>query len=73
MRRFVLDRHSDATGVSGTGHVAEGVQFSDGTVALRWRGPVTSTVVYARIDDVQAIHGHGGQTEIAWVDDADRR
>ena len=35
-RAFVLQRNEDETGVSGTGIVAEGVEFSDGTVALRW-------------------------------------
>jgi len=34
-RPFVLRRLVDETGVSGTGVVAEGVEFSDGTVALR--------------------------------------
>lgn len=35
MNRFELVRDVDVTGISGTGVVAEGVEFSDGTVALR--------------------------------------
>ena len=30
MRAFVLRRHKDETGVSGTGIAAEGVEFSNG-------------------------------------------
>lgn len=35
-RLFVLDRVEDVSGVSGTGVVAEGIEFSDGVGALRW-------------------------------------
>lgn len=68
-RLFLLYRHEDATGVSGTGIVAEGCQFSDGRVALRWttdKAP-SSTAVYDSIGDVEAIHGHDGRTELVWL------
>jgi hypothetical protein len=67
--RFRLHRHSDPSGVSGTGDVAEGVEFSDGAVALRWLGEHPSTAAWAGTDDVLHIHGHNGQTEIRWIDD----
>lgn len=70
-RAFVLRRAEDATGVSGVGDVAEGVLFTDGSAAMRWRGAVASTVLYARITDVEAIHGHGGRTVIVWKDPTD--
>lgn len=50
-----------ATGISGTGVVAEGVVFGDGSCVMHWLGDVASTVVYNSIDDVIAIHGHGGK------------
>lgn len=63
MRDFVLHRRNDATGVSGTGTVAEGVEFADGSVAVRWRGDWRSTVVYEQgMAAVRHIHGHGGAT-----------
>lgn len=68
MRRFELYRDEDATGVSGTGVVAEGVEFWDGTAALRWRSQFTSTAIYRAMTDVEAIHGHAGLTRIVWVD-----
>lgn len=68
MKRFVLQRDVDETGVSGTGMVAEGVQFSDDTCALRWRSGLASTAVYGSIDDVVAIHGHNGATRVTFVD-----
>lgn len=70
MRRFELVRLVDITGVSGTGPVAEGVQFGDGTCALRWRTVTGSTAVYASVADLETIHGHGGQTVIEWLDPA---
>lgn len=69
MRTFVLQRDHDETGISGTGTVAEGIQFSDGTVALRWIvGEDRSSVFWQSIDSVERIHGHGGHTRIAWTD-----
>jgi hypothetical protein len=64
MYTFELHRDIDETGVSGTGVVAQGVAFDDGTVALRWLGNIGSTVVYAHMADVERIHGHNGQTRI---------
>lgn len=66
--RFHLRRVEDATGVSGTGRVAEGVLFSDGTCALRWLSEHKSTAAYATLADVIAIHGHAGTTLIAFDD-----
>jgi hypothetical protein len=71
MRRFVLQRTKDVTGVSGTGIVAEGVRFSDHRVALRWVvGIHRSTVVWDSMAAVEAIHGHDGATQVVWVDGA---
>ena len=67
-RRFRLIRHQDVSGVSGTGPVAEGVQFTDGAVALRWYGDYPTTTVWDSIDSVVAIHGHGGATVVEWLD-----
>lgn len=76
-RRFVLNRVEDISGVSGVGVVAEGIRFSDGSVALRWLVPAgnpgsgnpTSVVFHDNgIASVEAIHGHSGSTEIVWVD-----
>ncbi len=72
MRRFYLDRKIDGSGVSGVGRVAEGVEFADGTVVLRWLGRMATTVVFNSIDHVRAIHGHGGHTEVVWLDGPDR-
>lgn len=69
MRRFNLVRRVDESGVSGTGLVAEGVEFSDGTVAMRWKSREhQSTSIWSSLDDLIAIHGHGGLTTIGWID-----
>ncbi|MFC9089009.1 hypothetical protein [Nocardiopsis dassonvillei] len=68
-RRFVLVRDHDVSGVSGTGHVADGVLWPDGTASVRWRGEHPSTVHWDRgWDSVQHIHGHNGHTRIVWAD-----
>lgn len=69
MRRFMMLRRSDATGISGVGHVADGVEFDDGSVAIRWRTAVRSSGTYASIADAKAIHGHGGETVFEFHDD----
>src|SRR5690606_1601983 len=53
-RTFQLQRDQDISGVSGTGNVADGAQFPDGTVALRWRGERASTVIWDSLDDALA-------------------
>jgi hypothetical protein len=69
LARFLLYRTEDVSGISGTGVVAEGIRFSDGTVVLRWvTGDHRSTVVWPDIESVKAIHGHGGATSIQFID-----
>lgn len=66
-RLFHLLRVEDETGNTGTGIVAEGVQFTDGTAALRWLSDTASFVVYQGADGVEAVkavHGHGGRTQV---------
>lgn len=75
MKRFVLQREHDATGVSGTGRVAEGLVFSDGTVVMRWcvEGRPRSTVTYDSIESLLNIHDHkdtkhAGGTSVVFLD-----
>lgn len=67
-RVFQLHRDTDVSGVSGTGIVADGVEFADGVTVIRWRGEHRSTVVWTSIDDVSVIHGHDGATRVVWMD-----
>lgn len=73
---FVLRRSEDVTGVSGTGVVAEGVLWSDGTVNVRWlkresegHGSSYGTTVFhdQGLESVEAIHLSHGGTEIVWL------
>jgi len=63
-RVFKLWRIQDETGISGTGLIAEGVLFSDGTCALRWLTKHRSTALYENLATLVAIHGHGGKTQV---------
>lgn len=66
-RIFRLLRRQDQHGVSGTGFVAEGIEFSDGTVATRWTSATPCTQVWASLADMLAVHGHEG-TQVVWVE-----
>jgi hypothetical protein len=69
VKTFELFRDTDETGVSGTGLVAEGAVFSDGTCVLHWLTARRSTAVYGCLDDLLAIHGHNGKTRILYTGD----
>jgi hypothetical protein len=68
VRRFVLMRDTDVTGVSGSGLVVWGCMWPDGRVAYRWNSRTSTTVSADSIEDVIAIHGHDGATRLVWVD-----
>ncbi|MFJ6566632.1 hypothetical protein ACIQNU_04380 [Streptomyces sp. NPDC091292] len=68
-RRFRLQRTTDITGVSGTGRVADGILWPDGTASVRWTGEHPSIVFWdGGIADAEHVHGHGGHTVIVWDD-----
>ena len=58
MRGFTMRREFDASGVSGTGVVLEGVQFSTGVVVIHWLTPPPrgSISVFDSLDQFLAIH-----------------
>ncbi|MFD4258193.1 hypothetical protein ACFWR9_11320 [Streptomyces sp. NPDC058534] len=68
-RLFTLRRDRDVTGVSGPGDVADGVQWADGNVDLRWRDR-PSTSVWDSLELMLSVHGHDGATRVVWLDDA---
>jgi len=81
-RRFELVRTEDESGVSGTGVVAVGVAYPDGAVHMQWRNGRNDALdtdsngcaFKPAPDGVEAtveIHGHGGQTELRWVDETE--
>ena len=70
-RRFALHRRYDVTGVSGTGVIAYGTRYPTGRVTLMWCcSTVQSIGVYDDVAEVEQVHGHGGLTEIRWIDRA---
>lgn len=68
MKRFVLERTEDMSGLSGVGIVAEGVQFSNGQVVIHWLSQLEAINVYANTLVLEKLHGHGGRTVVRWLD-----
>lgn len=68
-RRFALRRDRDSSGVSGVGIVAYGTAYPGGAATLAWcSGPIRSVTVFASVDDIEEIHGHGGDSVVVWLD-----
>lgn len=62
-RLFTLERHEDATGVSGTGRVLDGVVFHTGQVVICWRSDIrvdregySSIAIYPSWEAFRAVH-----------------
>lgn len=66
MRTFHLQREHDPSGVSGEGIVAEGIEFSDGSCAMRWLVSPGGLCVYGSVVDLLAVHGHGGASRVVY-------
>lgn len=73
MRRFYLVRAEDVSGVSGTGVVAEGVEFRSGKAVLTWLSEFGTVSVFDSVDDIVSVHGHEGRTWIQWLDPPEPR
>ena len=46
----------DETGVSGIGHVLDGVVFNDGTTVIKWLTEMSSIAIYKSFEEFKAIH-----------------
>jgi hypothetical protein len=77
MYRFQLIRTNDISGCSGTGIVADGVEWPDGRVTMRWRpgqAGISTTAGYDSMTDVLALHSHPDEqgrvrSYVLWLDE----
>lgn len=67
MTLFELHRLEDVSGISGTGIVAQGVVFDDGTCVLRWLTEYRSVAFYENLVTLEKIHLHEGRTRIRFA------
>ena len=65
---FKLKRFEDSTGISGTGYVAEGVEFSNGKVVMCWYGETSTIVFHENINSVIKINCSHSNSKIEWID-----
>ncbi len=70
IRRFILNRKIDQTGVSGTGRVCEGVVMPSGKVVVEWVSKIITTTVFESLHDFKLVHlkQHVGCADIIWID-----
>lgn len=68
MRTFTLVRLEDASGVSGTGPVADGVEFKNGKCVMSWNTDTSSLGIYENVQQLINIHGHEGRTKVYFYD-----
>jgi hypothetical protein len=84
MKTFTLHRQDDETGVSGTGVVAWGVRWPDGSVSIRWNSPTPSFISFEGVPSdaqiqrigeqhIRVVHGHNGKTAVIWKETVDER
>jgi hypothetical protein len=66
MKTFKVYRIEDVSGVSGTGIIAEGVQFHDGQCVVSWFGQHHTLEISPSVETFMAIHGHSGKTTLQW-------
>lgn len=70
-RRFLLWPKDNLTGRARPAAYAEGVMFTDGSIAVRWAGVIPITVFYPAsggLDAVLSGFGFGGGADIEWID-----
>ena len=67
MRTFLLVRDLDVSGTSGTGPVAEGVEWSNGTITMHWLSQLETHENLANMKVLMQIHGHGGATRVEFT------
>jgi hypothetical protein len=64
MKKFYLLRHDDVNGNSGTGVVAEGCIFGDGTGSYTWLTHTKTVTAFLNTKQIMDLHSHGGRTEM---------
>lgn len=69
---FSMHRGNDESGVSGIGHVLDGVVFHNGKVVVCWRTAQSSVAIYDSFEAFHALHiaSHPtNETRLTWSED----
>lgn len=65
---FELHRLDDFSGISGTGHVLDGVVFPGGKTVIRWRSDKPSTAIFDTFRQFEKVHvAQHGKSKIVWI------
>lgn len=80
MKRFVLFRKVDESGISGPGEVLDGVVFDDGSTVVKWRisrsfgHGVSNIAIFDRFEDFLTVHVESHESssnEVRFIDKAE--
>ena len=68
-RIFKVIRSKDHSGISGTGLVAQGVEFHTGQVVIMWccKEGKETIEIHPSLSVFLEIHGHGSSTEVIFI------
>ncbi len=75
MRVFNLIRNYDVTGTTGTGTVAQVVEFDNGKAVIAWNTPSgpKSVTVYDDLTDLRRVHCHGANSILVLLYDTEAK
>ena len=66
-RIFNLVREVDSTGLSGTGIVAQGIQFDNGNVVVCWLLNISSIVLFENLEDFKSVSCSHSRSEVKFI------
>jgi len=80
MRRFIVYRPKPPENYIKDGYANavnqiqfEGVEFTDGTIVVRWRTETRSTSLWDSLESLMKIHGHPEyETVFRWLDELEK-
>jgi hypothetical protein len=67
MKSFEIIREEDNTGLSGTGKVAEGIEFSNGKCVVCWCSDVSTIVIHENIKSIEIIMLSHSKSKINYI------
>lgn len=69
LRRFKIIREPDPTAIPCEAIVAEGVEFSNGRVAVMWEPRVKTLILFDSMHDMKSLMADSPTTHVEYIDE----